>query len=72
MEAAELHLGVVVADWVRNTVMLTVLAVWLIYVIVTLARGDDVAGIVWGVPVSMYFGLDPSLKKKQGSKDGQA
>lgn len=72
MEAAELHLGVVVADWVRNTVMLTVLAVWVTFVLVAVARSQvgDIPAIVWGLPVSMYFALAPSWKK--GGKDGQA
>jgi hypothetical protein len=64
----DLSLGVVVADWVRNTVMLTVLALWAVYLIVTLARGGDVDAIVWGVPGAAYFALNPSWKK--GSKDG--
>jgi hypothetical protein len=64
----DLCLGVVVADWVRNTVMLTVLAIWTVYVVVNLIRGDETNAIVWGLPVSMYFALNPSWKK--GSKDG--
>ena len=56
------------ADWIRNTVMLTVTAIWSIYVIVTLARGDDVDAIVWGLPGAVYFALNPTWKK--GSKDG--
>lgn len=64
------HLGVAVADWVRNTVMLTVLAVWAVYVAVTLARGEDIDAIVWGLPGAVYFALNPSWKK--GSKDGPA
>ena len=62
--------GVAVADWVRNTVMLTVTAVWSIYVAVTLIRGDDIDAIVWGLPGAVYFALNPTWKK--GSKDGQA
>ena len=61
-------LGVAVADWVRNTVMLTVLAIWAIYIAVTLIRGDDVDAIVWGLPGAVYFALNPTWKK--GSKDG--
>ena len=72
METAEqcmdLSLGVAMADWVRNTVMLTVLAIWAIYVAVTLIRGEDVDAIVWGLPGAVYFALNPSWKK--GSKDG--
>lgn len=64
----ELSLGVVVADWVRNTVMLSVIAIWSVFVAVTLVRGDDVDGIVWGVPGAVYFALNPTWKK--GSKDG--
>lgn len=66
----DLHLGVAVADWVRNTVMLTVLAVWAVYVAVTLVRGGDIDAIVWGLPGAVYFALNPSWKK--GSKDGPA
>lgn len=66
----EALMGGVVADWVRNTVMLTVLAIWVIYVVVMLARGKDVDAIVWGVPTAMYFALNPSFKK--GGKDGPA
>jgi hypothetical protein len=67
-QCMDLHLGVAMADWVRNTVMLTVLAIWTVYVTVTLARGDDIDAIVWGVPATAYFALNPSWKK--GSKDG--
>ncbi len=56
------------ADWVRNTIMLTVLAVWAVFVIVTLTRGDDVDAIVWGLPGAVYFALNPTWKK--GNKDG--
>lgn len=56
------------ADWVRNTIMLTVLAVWAVFVIVTLKRGDEVDAIVWGLPGACYFALNPVWKK--GSKDG--
>ena len=56
------------ADWIRNTVMLTVTVIWAVYVIVTLARGDDVDAIVWGLPGAVYFALNPTWKK--GSKDG--
>jgi len=56
------------ADWVRNTVLLTVLAIWAIYVVVTLARGRDVDPVVWGVVPAAYFALNPTLKK--GNKDG--
>ena len=67
-QCMELFMGVAVADWVRNTVMLTVLAIWAIYVAVTLIRGEDVDAIVWGLPGAVYFALNPSWKK--GSKDG--
>lgn len=56
------------ADWVRNTVMLVVLTVWAIYIAVTLARGEQVDAIVWGLPGAVYFALNPTWKK--GSKDG--
>ena len=67
-QCVDLQLGVAVADWVRNTVMLTVMAVWTAYVIVTLTRGDDIPAIVWGLPGDVYFALNPTWKK--GSKDG--
>jgi len=60
--------GVAVADWVRNTVMLTVMLVWSVYVAVTLIRGDDIDAIVWGLPGAVYFALNPTWKK--GNKDG--
>lgn len=63
----DICLGVAVADWVRNTVMLTVLAIWAVYVSVTLIRGGDVDAIVWALPASVYFALNPTFKK--GSKD---
>lgn len=56
------------AEWIRATVMLTVMVIWSIYVIVTLARGDDVDAIVWGLPGAVYFALNPTWKK--GGKDG--
>lgn len=59
------------ADWIKNTVMLTVLTIWVVFVIVSLARGADVPTIVWGLPVSMWFALNPSFRKKGGS-DGPA
>lgn len=58
-----------VADWVRNTVMLTVLAIWTIYVVVTLARGDEIDAIVWGLPAAIYFSLNPSFKKGGGDAE---
>lgn len=74
METADqciaLSLGGIVADWVRNTVMLTVLAIWTIYVTVTLIRGDDIDAIVWGLPAAVYFSLNPTFKR--GGKDGPA
>lgn len=66
-----LYLGVAMADWVRNTVMLTGLAIWSVYVVVTLARGDDVDAIVWGFPGAIYFTMNPTFKKK-GGNDGSA
>lgn len=56
------------ADWVRNIVMLTVIAIWAIYIAVTLIRGDHFDAIVWGVPGAAYIALNPTWKK--GSKDG--
>ena len=56
------------ADWIRNTVMLTVMAVWTGYVTVTLYRGDDIDAIVWGLPGAVYFALNPTWRK--GGKDG--
>lgn len=67
-QCVDLQLGVAVADWVRNTVMLAVMAIWSVYVAVTLARGDDIDAIVWGVPGAVYFALNPTWKK--GNKDG--
>jgi hypothetical protein len=61
-------LGVTVADWVRNTVMLTALAIWTVYVVVTLVRGEDIQAIVWGFPGAVYFAMNPTLKR--GGKDG--
>jgi len=56
------------ADWIRNTVMLGVLAVWGVYVLVTLGRGDTVEPVVWGVVPTAYFALNPTWKK--AGKDG--
>lgn len=69
-ECLELFPGGAVDDWVRNTVMLTALAIWVVYVIVTLVRGEDIDAIVWGFPAAIYFSLNPSLKR--GGKDGPA
>ena len=56
------------ADWVRNTIMLTALAVWAVFVLVTLIRHDDVDAPVWGFPPAVYFAVNPSFKK--GKQDG--
>jgi hypothetical protein len=56
------------ADWIRNTVMLVVLAVWAIYIGVTLVRDREVPAPVWGVVPAAYFALNPTMKK--GSRDG--
>lgn len=56
------------ADWVRNTVMLGVLAIWGINAAVTWARGETLDPVVWGVVPTVYFALNPVWKK--GSKDG--
>lgn len=71
-QCVELFTGGVVDVWVRNTVMLTVLAVWAVFVVVLIARGeaDNIPATVWGVPPAMYFALNPSFRK--GDKDGQA
>lgn len=61
-------LGVVMADWVRNTVILVVLAIWAIYVAVTLIRDRGIDPVVWGVVPTAYFALNPTWKK--GNKDG--
>lgn len=58
------------ADWVRNAIMLTVLSVWAVFVIVTLARRDDVETVVWGLPGAVYFALNPTWKK--GKQDGSS
>lgn len=58
------YLGAEMADWVRNTVMLTVLVIWAVFVCVTLIRGGDVDAIVWALPASCYFSLNPSFRKK--------
>jgi len=64
--------GAAVDDWVRNTVMLTVLAVWAVFVLVAIARGEvsDIPAIVWGLPAAVYFSLNPGLRR--GGKDGPA
>lgn len=53
------------ADWVRNTVMLTVLAVWAVYVIFAVARGEvgDIDPVVWGLPPAAYVALNPTWRK---------
>lgn len=58
------------ADWIRNTIMLTVLAVWAVFVIVTLARGREMDAVVWGTPAAAYFALNPTWKK--GKQDGSS
>lgn len=72
MEAELAHSwgGVTVADWVRNTVMLTAIAVWAVFVLAATARGQisDIPAIVWGVPGAVYFAMNPTLKR--GGKDG--
>lgn len=74
METADqcIDLGVAVDDWVRNTVMLTVLAVWAVFVLVAIVRGEvsDIPAIVWGLPAAVYFSLNPTFKR--GGKDGPA
>lgn len=67
----DLHWGDDMADWIRNTVMLTAMVIWTVYVIVTLARGHDVDAIVWGFPGAVYFSMNPTFKKK-GGPDGPA
>jgi hypothetical protein len=53
------------ADWIRNTVMLTVMAVWTVYVIVAVARGEarEIEPLVWGLPAAVYFALNPTFKR---------
>lgn len=59
------------ADWVRNIVMLAGLAIWLVFIAVTLARGGELDAIVWGFPGALYFTMNPTFKKKGGG-DGAA
>lgn len=56
------------AEWVRNTLILGVLAVWIVNAAITWARGETLDPVVWGVVPTAYFALNPVWKK--GSKDG--
>ncbi|HEX5543671.1 MAG TPA: hypothetical protein VFX60_19310 [Micromonospora sp.] len=46
-------------QWLRNLVMLVVLAAWLAVVIVTLIRGELPDPILLGVPGGLWLALNP-------------
>lgn len=52
-------------DWVKNIVMLTALVAWATYIGVSVARGDQIDAILWGVPGAIYFALNPSIPRKR-------
>lgn len=59
------------AAWVRNCIMLVVLGVWALYMVVQLARGEEINLAVLGIVGAVYALLNPKFTKSndpQGSK----
>lgn len=59
--------------WVRNAVVLVVIAVWAAVVLVSLARGIVPDAITWGVPGGVWLALHPSLpiRRRTGGKEAK-
>lgn len=60
--------AVEMAPWVRNLIMLGVMAVWMPYVAVGLFRHDSISEIVWTVPGAVYFALNPTWRSNGKGK----
>jgi hypothetical protein len=60
------------AQWVKNLVVLVVLAVWATFMAVALVRGTPVDAIVWGVPSAVWFALNPTWPGRGGNQDQAA
>lgn len=56
------------ANWVKNTVMLVVLGVWVTVVLTSLFRGSAPDPVTWGIPGGVYFALNPSLPGKKAKE----
>jgi hypothetical protein len=50
-----------VDNWVKNTVMIVVIAVWTTVVITSLVRGIPPDPVTWGIPGGVYFALNPTI-----------
>lgn len=51
-----------ISSWLRTTIILALLSVWVIFVLVSLIQGDELEPLVWGVPGGFFLLLGPSLK----------
>lgn len=52
---------------VRNLIMLSVLAVWMLYALVAILRHEEIAALTWGIPGVVYGALyGPSMLGKKG------
>jgi hypothetical protein len=58
----------VIPPWLRVTIILAVLTVWVIYVLASLLHGTELDPLVWGVPGGFFLMLGPSLR---GRGDGE-
>lgn len=45
--------------WIKNTVMLTVLLVWFVYMSTNMIRGVLPEPALWGVPGGIWLALNP-------------
>lgn len=57
------------AGWVKNLVVLVVLAVWSAFMAAALFRGTPVDAIVWAVPSTVWFALNPAWPGRGTSGD---
>lgn len=56
------------AAWIRNLIVLVVMACWSAYILTSLIRGASIETSIWGVPGIVYFALNPQWKR--GGKEG--
>jgi hypothetical protein len=54
--------GGVIAPWLRTTVILALLGVWIVYIAAQLIRDREIDSVVWGIPGGFFLLLGPGLK----------
>lgn len=53
------------AEWIRNLIVLVVMACWCAYIIISLIRGNEIPQSVWPIPGIIYYALNPRFRSNQ-------